>query len=73
MTRFREAVTTRVAACFNHDGYMIGLPKLFVDGEAVGARRDVDWPDGIELAVDRSGIVYDDLRRQFEAHQEASG
>lgn len=72
LTRFRAEVRTRVAACFDDDGYMIGLPKLFVDGEAVGARQDTQWPDGIVLEVNHPGTVYDDLRRQFEAHLEAS-
>jgi hypothetical protein len=68
-TRFREAVTTRVAACFDREGHQTGLPKLFIDGEAVGTDQDIPWPDeGIELSVDRPGIVYDDLRRQFETH-----
>lgn len=70
LTRFRADVRTRVAACFDPDGHMIGLPKLFVDGEAVGARQDTEWPEGIVLSVDHPGTVYDDLRRQFEEHLE---
>jgi hypothetical protein len=67
--RFRADANARVAACFDRDGRMIGRPKTFVDGEAVGPRQDVEWPDGIELSFDHPGIVYDDLCRQFKAQQ----
>jgi hypothetical protein len=67
--RFRAETDARVAACFDREGRMIGRPKTFVDGAAVGPRQDVEWPDGIELSFDHPGIVYDDLRQQFTAHQ----
>jgi hypothetical protein len=67
--RFRADTDARVAACFDRDGRMIGRPKTFVDGNAVGPRQDVEWPDGIVVSFGRPGIVYDDLRQQFKAHQ----
>jgi hypothetical protein len=67
--RFRADADTRVAACFDCEGRMIGRPKPFVDGAAVGPRQDVEWPDGIVISFDHPGIVYDDLRRQFMAQQ----
>jgi hypothetical protein len=67
--RFRADANARVAACFDQDGQMIGRPKTVVDGEAVGPRQDVDWPDGIVGSFDHPGIVYDDLCRQFKAQQ----
>jgi hypothetical protein len=67
---FRADTDARVAACFDQEGRMIGRPKTFIDGDAVGPRQDVEWPAGIVVAFDRPGIVYDDLRRQFEASQD---
>jgi hypothetical protein len=71
--RFRADTDARVAAVFDQDGRRISSPKTFVDGEAVGPRQDGDWPDGIVISFDGPGIVYEDLQRQFEDHQDREG